>query len=530
MNEIIRKYLTDRGWTLPSDKWYTRVKEYLAWYQNFVEGFHKYSVFNGLKKVPIERHRLGMAKTCCEDHANLLLNEKVQITAEAFPALDDVLEANNFRERANRLLEVAFALGTGALVEYKDADDQPRIDYIRADMIYPLSWDNLVIKECAFCSCKIVDKQERYYIQIHTLDGGQYVIENVYLDQLGTTIPAPDGVEPVVKTGSREPLFQIIKPNVVNNLELDNPMGISVYGNALSQLKALDIVFDRYVNEFDLGGMRVLVPMSMATIEMQKNGTVEPVFDTNDTVFHVFETQAEGAKIETVAPQLRADQFDLGMQKMLDLFSKKVGLGNGYYRFDGGQVKTATEVISAQSDLYKNRQKNEIPLRAALTAMVRALSFLSGGSSDIEVEINFDDSIIEDQNAITQKNILLITNGLRSKVDAIMEIEKCSREEAEAKLAAIQQESSIAMPDVEAFAASEGTGEIDGSTAPAGEVVDKAEDITGKSLNGAQTQSLIMAIQQYQNRAITEGQAINIIAAAIGVSKDEAARLLRGEA
>lgn len=73
----------------------------------------------------------------------------------------------------------------------------------------------------------------------------------------------------------------------------------------------------------------------------------------------------------------------------------------------------------------------------------------------MDVEIDFDDSIIEDQNAIAQKNILLVTSGLRSKIDAIMEIEKCSQKEAEAKLAAIKHEDAVNLPDVEAFAASE---------------------------------------------------------------------------
>jgi hypothetical protein len=50
--------------------------------------------------------------------------------------LTEILWANNFQTRANRLLELSFALGTGAFVEYKNADGDVVIDYIRADMIY----------------------------------------------------------------------------------------------------------------------------------------------------------------------------------------------------------------------------------------------------------------------------------------------------------------------------------------------------------------------------------------------------------
>jgi hypothetical protein len=53
-----------------------------------------------------------------------------------------------------------------------------------------------------------------------------------------------------------------------------------------------------------------------------------------------------------------------------------------------------------------------------------------------------------------------------------------------------------------------------------------AEDVAGKTLNGAQTASLINVVLQYQQGVLTRSQATNIIAVAIGVSKDEAAALL----
>ena len=59
-------------------------------------------------------------------------------------------------------------------------------------------------------------------------------------------------------------------------------------------------------------------------------------------------------------------------------------------------------------------------------------------------------------------------------------------------------------------------------------VITDAEQTAGKQLNGAQTQSLITVVTQYAAGSLTLGQATNIIAAAIGVSKDEALKLLEG--
>lgn len=47
-------------------------------------------------------------------------------------------------------------------------------------------------------------------------------------------------------------------------------------------------------------------------------------------------------------------------------------------------------------------------------------------------------------------------------------------------------------------------------------------------MNGAQTQSLLSVVAQYSSGTLTLGQAINIIAISIGVTKDEAQKLLEG--
>lgn len=51
----------------------------------------------------------------------------------------------------------------------------------------------------------------------------------------------------------------------------------------------------------------------------------------------------------------------------------------------------------------------------------------------------------------------------------------------------------------------------------------------GKMLNGAQTQSLLAIMSQFVGGNITEGQAVNLIKTAIGISKEEAKAILKGE-
>lgn len=53
--------------------------------------------------------------------------------------------------------------------------------------------------------------------------------------------------------------------------------------------------------------------------------------------------------------------------------------------------------------------------------------------------------------------------------------------------------------------------------------------MNSKSLNGAQTQSLIAIMSQYSGGELTEGQAVNLISTAIGISKEDARNILNGD-
>lgn len=458
MSSEIRQYLIEQKYNTASDKTYNHIEEWLEWYQGDVEKFHEYKIYNGSVTTAHKRYTLGMAKKVCEDWANLLLNEKVAIkTGEYDNRLQTILVDNNFLVRANQLIELAFALGTGAFVEYLDGDENVVIDYVRADMIYPLSWDNGDVTECAFGSVRNIGREEVIYLQIHRKgklendeDSDLYYIENKYIDkEEGKEIDLPEDMEELIPTGYDSPLFQIIMPNLCNNIDLDSPLGISVFANSINQLKGCDLIYDSYVNEFVLGRKRILVPISAAKIQMQNDGVVEPTFDASDSVYYMMPGDRQtDMRLTEVDMTIRASEHELGIQRSLDVLSLKTGLGTGRYQFDSSGVKTATEVISDKSDLYQNRQKNAIVINTALVNMVAAVSFLDTGGV-VAATVDFDDSIIEDTNTTIEKNIKLVQSGLRSKLTAIMEINKCDEAEAKKELERISGDNQITGQDVD---------------------------------------------------------------------------------
>lgn len=417
----ITQYLKGRGFGVVDDNFYTYIEQWERWYRGKVPAFHMYWQYNGKERIRRTRRTLGMAKKIPEDWANLELNEKAEIILgkkSADKRVHKVLERNNFRVRANQLLEISYAMGTGAFVEYLDGGDV-KIDYIRAGMIYPLTWNNGEITECAFASERTIQKARQVYLNIHRLEQGQYVVENHLFERQGSSlreIGLPEGVQPQVHTGSDLPLFQIVKPNICNNIDPDCPMGVSVYANAIDQLEGLDLVYDSYCNEFALGKKRIIVPLTMAQIAMEQDGAKTPVFDANDTEFYAVPGGGDhGAKIEEINMELRHEAHEAGIKTALNLLASKCGLGNDCYNFEHGGLKTATEVVSEKSELFQNLRKHELLLERALADMARAVAALLGLSTDFEVTVSFDDSIITDAQADKQQFLQEIRDGVRQK-------------------------------------------------------------------------------------------------------------------
>lgn len=419
---VIRTFLEKRGYRSVPEDFYGKIEEWKDWYINGVDKMHTRTVYNGKTVVNQEIKSLGMAKTVAETWANLLMNEKVQINVgneHSNDVLHDILKDNKFQTNANRLCELYFALGTGAFVEYI-GKDKVQIDYIQADLIFPITWSSKGVEECAFGSVIRHMNQDCIYIQMHIKEKGQYIIENHILGLEGQgykEMELPLGVEQIINTGSKTPLFQILKPNIVNNADesLSLPMGISVYGNATDVLMEIDTAFDALDTEINTG--RRIIFLQAAGFQTDSEGITHNMIGDHETIFRsVGDADEDGkAMVHDFSPALRISEINQAIQMQLNLLSEKCGMGTNQFEFTLKGVKTATEVISEDSDMYSNLKKHEIILGEALENMIEAISFLSskiGNPMEIdEITIDFDDSIIEDKDTERKQDQADLANG-----------------------------------------------------------------------------------------------------------------------
>lgn len=421
---VIISLLNKLGYNTISADYYRTQERWLQWYNGTVEKFHKLTIDIGAgQKVEYNRYKSGMAKQVCEDWADLLLSEKVTIALGAKAENDyvqNVLKHNAWQSKANEQQEAKAAYGTAAYVPHITGaviDDcgTPTgqaagidIDYINGDAIFPLSWHNGQCKEVCFAKEQAANGKEYILLQLHVIaDDGTYHIRHILFERSrGTykevplsTLAEYAHIEPELFTGTSEPQFVLDKLAIRNPMRGCGPMGISVYAGAIDQLKAVDVAYDSYVNEFVLGKKRIIVKLGA----MKDAYTGEPVFDTSDLVYYALPEDGEQTSlIKEIDMTLRTDQHSKGIQDMLNVLSHRCGLGNNYYSFDQGNFSTATHVISAESKLFRTLKKHEAPLEASITQLVRIILHLANkyaGQSfneDVDVKVNFDDSIIED--------------------------------------------------------------------------------------------------------------------------------------
>lgn len=436
--------LKQLGYTTIPEEFYTQVNVWKSWYQGNVKGFHRYKRYNGHDWVNCERATLGMGKKVCEDWANLLMNEKVQITLEGQKEqdfIDRILAENNFSVKVNEMQEMKSALGTVAYIprvigQSVRSDGEPipgeatgiELDYVTIEHIFPLAWRNGFISECAFDSVVTVHGKTYLYLQIHRKDAnGLYVIENsIYRyenetlsDVALTDVSGFERIPPVVHTGSDKRQFVIDRPNIANNFNYLLPTGIPVFANAIDVLRGVDSAYDCYVNEFENGPLLLAVKMPATRWEDGK-----PSLDSHDRRFYLLEEDAQkGSVVEPISPQLRTDKLNVGLQDQLNLLSSKCGFGETYYRFNGNSMATATQVISENSTMFSTIRKHEIVLRQALVELCRVILRLgntamnAGLNENVVITVNFDDSIITDTESERAQDRQDVSMGAMSLVE-----------------------------------------------------------------------------------------------------------------
>ena len=438
-----------------------------SWYRGNVNDFHYFNkkmIDGKIKKC--ERLTLNMPKKLCEDFAKLLWSEKVQINLDNKANTEQLLQAlnskeNNFKVNFPNFLERVFALGTGVTVEYKK-DGKTIIDYIDGDVVLPFSYTNSYINGLITVSRWETgsESEKRYYTHLtyHQFKDKKYIKMNeIYVSSVDTLLGREldfkeemPNVEEYKTYDTDNPHFQVWKPVIANNFDTDSPMGLSIFANQIDKFKAIDIKYDSFNREFLTGKKRILIDRTAVKKKAEpdpETGNVNYVsyFDVNDEVYVAIDGM-EHQPVKDIDFKLRYQEHIDSINAELNYLSSGSGLGQNYYSFDGQGVKTATEVVSENSDTYRTKLHHQIMVQSGLEGLVKAICELEG-IPYTSVNIAFDDSIIEDENTLINRGVMLYQNKVISLEKFMKKYLHYNEAEIQEEKKKIQDENKVVKPE-----------------------------------------------------------------------------------
>ncbi|MGV0167166.1 phage portal protein [Furfurilactobacillus sp. WILCCON 0119] len=445
-----------------------------------------------------QMYSLNMGQVSAKKMASLVFNQKALISVSEHKdkepdqtSPDDynnvennfihgVLQDNHFYHNFERYLEYMFGTGGIVLRLYTDRG-KVKIRFATADSFYPISSDANGVTECVIASTIVSNGQRYTLLEWHEEDDGAYIVTNeVYksVDDKGNDLGMkivdwsvlPEAFKNMApqtrysKALYSQPTFIYLKPNLANNLEMSSPLGVPIYANAKDTLKELDEAFDMLRQEFKMGRRRIVAPSN------QLESSVDPVtgkrrftVDFKEEVYMPYSTEMSGGDGESTKPTditlpLRNESIVSGINDLLHMYASQVGFSSDAFTFDSktGMV-TATAVVSENSDTYQTKNSHETLIEDVLHHMCQVIVELAhndpsvqySGATDIDVSVNFDDSIAKDRDE--NLKYYMTANGNRpvmSQLESIKRAMSVTDTEAQEMLDKINAESANAEGDI----------------------------------------------------------------------------------
>ena len=354
---------------------------------------------------------------------------------------------------------------TGATVQTESDKYEYEIgfDYVQANEFFPLAFDNSgKITEAAFIQRK-VDKDITYSrLEYHKYDDNKVtVINKAYKSNtnsydttdLGQEVPlstVPEWAElqpeTVIENVDRL-MFAYFKMPEANTIDTYSPLGVSGFDKARSLIEEADKQYSRMLWEFEGGELAIDIdrdalkfindpnnPEQGHSVMNRLQGRLFRQVDLNDEkTYNVF------------SPELREGSLINGLNTILMRIEDVSGLSRGTLSDVLSEAKTATELKILRQRSYQTNAHIQKAIQKALKDTIYIMNVycdLYSITPDGEYEVSFewDDSIIADSDVELSRRIMLIQNGLASKLETRMWYFGETKRQAKEALLLIQQE------------------------------------------------------------------------------------------
>lgn len=237
-------------------------------------------------------------------------------------------------------------------------------------------------------------EDKRYYTRLEYhrfLDDGLYAITNkCYVgaseNDYSKTVPIEqtpwkDLLEEATIENVDNPLFGVLRTPHANNIDIDSPLSLPIFADAIEEFKDLDIAYSRNAKE---------IRDSKRTVLLDSDTMVETGLPVNKSIDEYNRTKAKiglpdyvkfvkGSAQEDfyqeINPALNTDTRMTGINALLSQIGYKCGFSNGYFVFNESTgIQTATGVEAEQQRTIQFIKDVRDKLESCLDDLIYALN------------------------------------------------------------------------------------------------------------------------------------------------------------
>ena len=370
-------------------------------------------------------------------------------------------------------------------VEDDNAPDKyiMEFDFIQADCFYPLAFSEDTLTEVAFVQTK-EDKGVTYTrLEHHKLVGNRVEISNkafmsntntltanITGANFGKEVPLSSVYEwkdipsKAMVCNVDRMLFGYFKMPMANTIDTKSPMGMSVFGRAKTLIRDADKQYSRLLWEFEGGQLAIDIDRdAMGFMKDGKGGEHRVMSQLQERLYRQIDL-GESDTYKPFSPQLRDSSLINGLNTILMKIEDVCELSHGTLSDVAAEARTATEIKILRQRSYSSVQEIQKALQRALDDVIYTMDVYctlynivgdvekdADGKVDLkklgryEVSYNWDDSIIVDKDTELQKNMQLLSAGLKSKVEVRSWAEGETKQQAAEALERIAKENQEAI-------------------------------------------------------------------------------------
>lgn len=366
-------------------------------------------------------------------------------------------------------LETGCAAG-GMVIKPYPRNGHLFFDFTMDWSMYPIAFDgagnltDVIFRDTYMTGKTIYTRLERHKLEIRKIKDSaepetvvritQKCYKSKLRDSIGTEcslteVPVWADLQPeaTVRNTGGKLLIGWFKVSAANNVDLDSPLGVSVFAKAKDLIRDADKQYSRLLWEFEGGEMAIDVDPLVLKPKQTQNNDGSRHYEApqlNQRLFRGVDLNADET-YHVFAPPLRDASLLNGLNSVLSRIEDACGLARGTISDPNTEAMTATQLKILRKRTYDTITGNQTALEDALRDVIHAMDVHATLANlapvgEYEVSFEWDDSIITDTDQQLNERLALANVGAISRTELRSWYLGETDAQAQAAIAQIDQE------------------------------------------------------------------------------------------